>query len=127
MSEETRQTDLTFHMAPREYYDAQPATEDYQPEPMRAGRETFIHCTDGTGNLADTGTRFYAADPREFIALVIDKSRVTAPIKYEDPNHIFPHIYGPLNRDAIARIIKLPRDKTGKFLTPELAHFLKII
>ena len=51
-----------------------------RPEPVRAGRENFIHTTEGTQNLADTGNRFYTADPRDFIVLVIDKSRVTSPV-----------------------------------------------
>lgn len=119
MNPETRQTGLTFHMVPVEYYEAQPADQDYQPEPVRAGRENFIHCTDGAQNLADTGNRFYTADTRDFIALVIDKGRVVAPVIYEDPNRIFPHIYGPLNRDAIVEIKPLPRDPDGRFLPLE--------
>ncbi len=119
MSEETKQTGLTLHMVPLEYYEAQPAYEDYQPEPVRAGREKFIHCTDGAQNLADTGNRFYTSDPRDFVALVIDKGRVSSPVIYEDPDHIFPHIYGPLNRDAIVDIKPLPRDPGGRFLPLE--------
>ena len=119
MSEETKQTGLTFHMVPREYYEAQNAEEDYQPEPLRTGREKFIHCTDGAQNLADTGNRFYTADPRDFVALVIDKGRVASPVIYEDPKRIFPHIYGPLNRGAIVGIKPLMRDDGGRFLPPE--------
>lgn len=119
MSEETKQTGLTFHMVPLEYYEAQPEDEDYRPEPVRAGRENFIHCTDGAQNLADTGNRFYTGDPREFVALVIDKGRVASPVIYEDPNRIFPHIYGPLNRNAIVEIKPVPRDAAGRFLPPE--------
>ncbi|HEX2914077.1 MAG TPA: DUF952 domain-containing protein, partial [Chloroflexia bacterium] len=91
----------TFHMVPKEYYEAQPTDSDYLPEPMKAGREQFIHCTDGTENLAATGNRYYTADPREYIVLVINLAKLKAPVRYEDPNHIYPHIYGPLNRDAI--------------------------
>ncbi|MDB5081827.1 MAG: hypothetical protein JWP00_3751 [Chloroflexi bacterium] len=111
-----RQNGYTFHLVPREYFEAQPAAEDYQPEPMRAGRENFIHTTEGAQNLADTGNRYYTADPGEFIVLVIDKGLVTAPVIYEDPNRIFPHIYGPLNRDAIFEIREVPRDENGRFL-----------
>lgn len=117
--QQTSQTGYTFHLVPREYYEAQPANEDYQPEPLKAGRENFIHCTDGTQNLADTGNRFYTADPREFLALLIDKSKVKAPVIYEDPKHIFPHIYGPLNREAIIEVRVVARDEQGRFLPPE--------
>lgn len=110
---------LTYHLVPREYYEAQPADQDYLPGPMVAGREAFIHCTDGAANLAATGNRYYTADPRQFIALVLDLSRVTSPVRYEDPNRIYPHIYGPLNREAIVEIKTLHRDEAGRFLPPE--------
>src|SRR5947208_199916 len=118
MSEE--KSGYTFHIVPREYYEAQPAGEDYRPEPMMAGRERFIHCTDGADNLAATGNRYYASDPRDFVFLVIDKSRVEAPVRYEDPGQIYPHIYGPLNRSAIVEVGSFRRDEAGRFLPPDI-------
>ncbi len=54
--------------------------------------------------------------------LVIDVQKVKAPIKYEmlDPAMPcpFPHIYGPLNRDAIVDVILMPRAANGTFLVP---------
>ncbi len=121
MSEnEERLSGITYHMVPREYYEAQPADRDYLPEPMAAGREAFIHCTDGAANVAATGNRFYTADPRDFIILVLDLDKLRSPVRYEDPGRIFPHIYGPLNRDAIIKIIPFPRDPAGRFLLPEV-------
>lgn len=109
----------TFHLVPREFFEAQPADQDYRPEPVVAGRETFIHTTDGAQNLADTGNRYYTADPREFLVLVIELSKVKAPVVLEDPKRIFPHIYGPLNRGAIVEIKTVKRDDQGRFLPPE--------
>lgn len=110
----------TLHMVPVEYYEAQPADQDYRPETLAAGREAFIHCTDGATNLADTGNRHYLTDRREFLVLVLDLSRVKAPVRYDDPGRIYPHIYGPLNRDAILAIHPFPRDQEGRFLPPRL-------
>ena len=109
-------THQTFHLVPLEYYEAQPTDQPYLPAPMVEGRENFIHTTDGTDNLAATGNRFYTADPRPFIVLIIDLAKVEAPVKYEDPNRIFPHIYGPLNRDAIIAVRAVERTPDGKFL-----------
>lgn len=111
-------THKTFHLVPLEYYEANPPNQPYLPAPMAEGRENFIHCTDGAANLAATGNRFYAADPRPFIVLIIDLPKVEAPVKYEDPHKIFPHIYGPLNRDAIIAIRAVERTPDGKFLPP---------
>lgn len=66
--------------------------------------------------MAATGNRIYRADPRDFYILYIDTERVKSPIKYEDPAHIYPHIYGPLNRDAIVDKKVVLREADGTFL-----------
>ena len=53
--------------------------------------------------------------------LVIDKEKVSAEIKYEEPEQIYPHIYGPLNRDAIVSVQPVNRAEDGTFLAVELA------
>ena len=53
--------------------------------------------------------------------LVIDKEKVDAEIKYEDPERIYPHIYGPLNRDAIASTVPVKRVEDGTFVALGLA------
>jgi uncharacterized protein (DUF952 family) len=87
---------------------------DYLPSTFDA--DGFIHCTDGAENLIDTANRYYRADPREFVALVIDLSKVRAEVLYEDVGRIYPHIYGPLNRDAVVRLAPVRRDSDGTFV-----------
>ncbi len=106
-------------MVPREYYDAQPTDQDYQPEPMAQGREDFIHCTNGPENVVATAHRHYQHDPRPFYLLVLDMEKIRAPIRYDAPGEIYPHIYGPLNRDAIVEIRNFERTEDGRFLLPE--------
>ena len=120
MENHERLAGLTYHLVPRDYYEAQDATQDYRPEPMIAGREDFIHCTDGAQNLADTANRYYTLVPGDFLALVIDLARLNAPARYDAPSRIFPHIYGPLNRNAIVEIVPVPRQPDGRFLPPSL-------
>ena len=60
----------------------------------------------------------YRADSRPFLVLVIDLARVRAPVRYEDPRRVYPHIYGPLNRDAIITVLDVPRAPDGTFLPP---------
>ncbi|MEX2227160.1 MAG: DUF952 domain-containing protein [Dehalococcoidia bacterium] len=105
--------DLTHHLVPAEYFRAQPEDTDFAPEAFAA--DGFIHCTDGAANLIQTANRYYRDDPRAFVALVIDKSKVQADIRYEDPARLYPHIYGPLNRDAIVRVVAMRRAADGTF------------
>lgn len=110
---------ITYHIVPEEYYLAQPLDQPYQPEPMAQGKETFIHCTDGAENMADTGNRYYKADHRKFLILHIDLNKLEVPYKYEDIKQIFPHIYGKLNRSAIIKVTEMPRQPDGTFLAFE--------
>lgn len=51
--------------------------------------------------------------------LYIDKARVHAPIRYDDAQARYPHIYGTLNRDAIVATQPARRQADGSFLPPE--------
>jgi uncharacterized protein (DUF952 family) len=37
-------------------------------------------------------------------------------VLYEDVGRIYPHIYGPLNRDAVVRLAPVRRDAEGTFV-----------
>jgi uncharacterized protein (DUF952 family) len=104
----------TYHLVPREEYERQNQAEDYLPAAF--AEDGFIHLTDGADELAAVGNRYYRDDPRSFLALVVDLARVRAPVRYEDPRQIYPHIYGPLNRDAIVAVREVPRAPDGTFL-----------
>jgi uncharacterized protein (DUF952 family) len=109
---------VTFHLVRAEYWRTAEAAQPYVPEMFAT--EGFIHCTDGVDNLVDVANRYYAADLRMYVALVIDKARVAPEIRYEDPDAIYPHIYGPLNRDAIMRVVPMLRSAGGMFVRTEL-------
>ena len=53
------------------------------------------------------------------LVLVIDTDKVRSEIKYEDPERIYPHIYGLLNRDAIVSSMTVKRADDGTFLALE--------
>lgn len=103
-----------YHLVPREEYERQNPAADYLPAAFDA--DGFIHLTEGADELALTGNRYYRDDPRPFLAVVIDLERVQAPVRYEDPRRVYPHIYGPLNRDAIVEVLAVPREADGTFL-----------
>jgi uncharacterized protein (DUF952 family) len=104
---------ITFHLTPLEVWTTQRHNADYAPEAFAS--EGFIHCTDGESNVIDVGNRYYTGDPREMVCLVIDRDAVRAEIRYEDPGHIFPHIYGPLNVDAVQTVRGVDRETDGRF------------
>jgi uncharacterized protein (DUF952 family) len=50
--------------------------------------------------------------------LEIAMAHVRAPIMIEDPGGRYPHIYGPLNREAIVAVHAAERDEDGSFRSP---------
>lgn len=110
--------DVLFHLVPGEYYRDCDSAAPYTPAAF--AEEGFIHCTDGLDNVTSVGNAHYKNDRRMYILLVIDRKKVRPKIKYEDAAHIYPHIYGPLNRDAIREILPVLRASDGTFLRPRL-------
>ena len=72
--------------------------------------EGFIHAATA-GQVVQVADAFYRDAP-DLVLLVIDTERVGPPIRYErvpgqaDP---YPHIYGPLNLDAVVETRPWPR------------------
>jgi uncharacterized protein (DUF952 family) len=112
-------TACTYHLTPRAYWEAQPPDADYTPEAFAA--DGFIHCTTGAHNLIDTANCYYRDDPRDFVAVLIDLSKVRAEVRIEGATAqaagIYPHIHGALNRDAVVDVQSLIRTGSGEFVS----------
>lgn len=68
----------------------------------------FIHCS-FPHQLERVANAFYA-NHANLVILVIDASRLTSPLKVEkavDVEDEYPHIYGPLNLDAVTEVVPL--------------------
>jgi len=86
----------------------------YAPESL--AEEGFIHCST-VEQILDTANRFYHNDPN-LLVLVIDPNRLTAEVRWENLEGgrvLFPHIYGPLNREAVLKIVRLAPGAGGRF------------
>jgi len=65
--------------------------------------EGFIHCSASASQVAGVAGLFYRGVP-DLVLLVIDTDLVRSPVRYEPvpgAPEPFPHIYGPLNPDAV--------------------------
>lgn len=109
-------TGITYHLASREWYERRRENAPYVPEAY--ADDGFVHCTDGLDEVVQTANRYYRGDRRQYVLLVIDTAKVIAPIRYEDPRRIYPHIYGPIDDDAIVGVLSMPRSPDGTFLRP---------
>jgi uncharacterized protein (DUF952 family) len=76
--------------------------------------EGFIHCSTAE-QIAATANRFYAGQAG-LIVLHIDTETLKAEVKWEEANgQLFPHIYGPINLDAIVEMEDFEPDARGEF------------
>lgn len=83
--------------------------------------EGFIHCS--TPQQVIQVANAYFAGQHNLILLVIDVGRVRAEIRLEAlvGTEEFPHIYGPLNLDAVVKTLPFEPGPDGSFdLPPEI-------
>jgi Uncharacterized protein conserved in bacteria len=108
----------TFHLVPEAAWTATDPDAPYAAASLAS--EGFIHCTDGVGALGVTFDRFYAADARPSLALTLDLDALDVPWRYDVPDSPYPHIYGPMRREAVLAVSRVARTPDGRFkgLTP---------
>jgi len=104
---------LTYHQTPRERFNPEEPT--YVPEAY--AEEGFIHTTAPLGRIPEVANKHYRQDPRPYVLLTIDLDRLTASWQYDAAGEDFPHIYGPLNREAVIGVRAMPRAADGTFLS----------
>lgn len=82
--------------------------------PQSLDEQGFVHCSKlgQIGLVAD----YNHADEDELILVLLDASRLDAPVRYEtddDGQSAFPHVYGPLTLDAVVETFSFEQDETG--------------
>lgn len=111
----SRTAGVTYHLVPADVWEAQRIGQLYRPEAFSA--DGFIHCTNGLDQLVIVANMFYTGDLRSFLVLALDVCRITSEVRYDDPDELFPHIYGPLNMDAVIDQTTIKRSADGTFLS----------
>lgn len=82
----------------------------------------FIHCSSPTQVVA-AANRFYRGQ-HGLVLLGIDSGLIQAEVRWENlegGKDLFPHIYGPLNLEAVSKVFEFEPDQNGQFSSPNLA------
>ena len=113
-----------YHIAHRS---ALSLSREYCPESF--ARQGFIHFSQ-RHQIVNVANAFYRGQ-QNLALLVVEPSRLKAELKYEAPAHpsaadsaspagdLFPHLYGPLNLDAIVEVVDFPPNADGLFTLPD--------
>jgi uncharacterized protein (DUF952 family) len=92
-----------FHIVSRDEW-ARVHGERYAPASL--GREGFVHLST-EAQLVRTAERFFGGRP-DLLALVIREDRLASAVRFEPADgEPFPHLYGPLDLDAIEEVAPL--------------------
>ena len=100
--------DRIYHLALASDWAAAQQAGDYRISTLgrTLEQEGFIHAS-REDQWRATRARFYADVPEELVLLEIDPSRLTSELRIDEvpeAGDSFPHIYGPLNLDAVVRV-----------------------
>ena len=109
---------LLLHITSREQWDRARFAGVYRGDTLDT--EGFIHCSTRDQVLGVANARFSGRN--DLVLLCIDSSRVQAPVQYDsiESGARFPHIYGPLNADAVVKTLPFAPGPDGAFALPPL-------
>ena len=97
---------LIFHLAlPDDWAEAQRARSyTVSTRGVTLEQEGFIHCS--REDQVDATRRAFYADVDDLLLLTIDPARLTSPWQVDElpGGESFPHIYGPLNLEAVVAV-----------------------
>ncbi len=106
---------MIYHIASRADWQSAHKSGSYTADSLAA--QGFIHCSKAE-QVAGVLARFYAGQSG-LVLLVIDPQKLTSDLRYEPgsdkPDELFPHIYGPLNLEAVASALDLSTGSGQRF------------
>jgi len=93
---------IIFHIALKKDWERSKGRNEYRGDTLDS--EGFIHCS--TSEQIDEIAQYLFKGKKDLVLLEIDEAKVKPKIKFEDAGNgkLYPHIYGPLNIDAVVNV-----------------------
>ena len=107
-------TEPIYHLTTRPDWQSALASGSYTADSLAS--EGFIHCSTARQVLR-SANRYFEGKP-DVLVLTIDPDKVRPGIRFENLSggeDLFPHIYGPLNLDAVLEVKTLTAGIDGTF------------
>jgi uncharacterized protein (DUF952 family) len=117
---------MIYHITSRSAWSDARERGDYRAESLES--EGFIHCST-EAQVVPVAHKFYVGQDN-LLLLVIEPALLSSDLKWEPPagggpppgvpeGDLFPHIYGPINLDAVVNVFDLESNPDGQFKFPE--------
>ena len=112
---------MIYHITSRRAWREAQQRGDYRVESLE--KEGFIHCSTDA-QVLPVAEKYYSGQ-RNLLVLKIDPALLSADLRWEPPSggapppgvpagEQFPHIYGPIDLDAIVQVFDLETGPDGK-------------
>jgi len=119
---------MIYHITSRQSWQESQQRGAHRADSLES--EGFIHCSTKTQVLPVT-EKYYKGQG-DMLLLQIDPSRLSSELLWEPPSggapppgvpegELFPHIYGPINMDAVVNVFDLESNPDGSYTLPDLA------
>lgn len=118
---------MIFHITSHLAWEEAQQRGDYRAESLET--EGFIHCSTSS-QVLPVAENFYKGQ-NGLLLLGIEPTLLTSPAQWEPPTggtpplgvpdgDPFPHIYGPINLNAVVKVFNLDQDPNGGFALPDI-------
>lgn len=117
---------MILHITSRSEWQSAQARGEYRAPSLET--QGFIHASTSR-QVSAVANAFYRGQ-NGLVLLVIDERRVRPEVRWEAPagpppgrvpaSDLFPHIYGPLNLEAVDRVLDLAANPDGSLSLPPL-------
>lgn len=116
---------MIYHLTSRQVWRDSQARGDYRVESLES--EGFIHCSTRT-QVLPVAEKYYGGQ-QDILLLEIDPSLLSSELRWEPPSggapppgvpegELFPHVYGPINLEAIVKVYDLESNPDGSYKLP---------
>ena len=118
---------MIFHITSSVDWEKAQQRGDYRAESLDT--EGFIHCSTQS-QVLPVAENFYKGHSG-LLLLGIEPALLSSDLKWEAPSggtpplgvpagESFPHVYGPINLNAVVKVLELQTDPNNKFILPDL-------
>ncbi|OKI63619.1 DUF952 domain-containing protein [Streptomyces sp. MJM1172] len=102
---------MIFHIVPLSDWTAEP---DLPYAPSSLESQGFVHCSADPETVLSIAGTHYRETPGTLLAVELDESALTSEVRREgESGDRYPHVHGPLNRDAVSRVWQVVRTPGG--------------
>ena len=111
---------MIYHICKKSDWEKTSKSGEYRSDSLLS--QGFIHCSTRL-QVPRVLATFYQGQSG-LVLLIIDLTLLRSPVKWEPgtdkPDELFPHVYGPINSEAVCRVVAVHLNAQGSFEDPIL-------